>query len=83
MKVLTKQDLEDILYGAAILGTGGGGELAEGFGYIDEAMSQGKTFKMVSLQDTPDAALECARLLGAISSLSEDEELQRQECGDP
>ncbi|MDG1414658.1 MAG: DUF917 domain-containing protein, partial [Alphaproteobacteria bacterium] len=37
MKVLTPQDLTDLLYGAAILGTGGGGELDEGLALIHEA----------------------------------------------
>ena len=35
---LTGQDLDDILLGAALLGTGGGGEVAEGRALIDEAL---------------------------------------------
>ena len=77
MKTLNRQDLEDILYGAAILGTGGGGELEEGFGYIDQALSLGKIFKLVSLQEAPDDGLVCTPyLLGAISPLSEEDERQ-------
>lgn len=46
MKILSRQDLTDILYGCAILGTGGGGELDEGLQYIDSALAQGKAFRL-------------------------------------
>ena len=42
MKELTRQDLSDIQYGAAILGAGGGGDLDEGFRLIDIALAAGK-----------------------------------------
>ena len=75
MKTLSRQDLEDILYGAAILGTGGGGELSEGFALIDDALSKGKEFIMVSLDEAPQDALVCTPyILGAISALPEEEE---------
>lgn len=74
MKTLTRQNLADILYGAAILGTGGGGELQEGFALIDDALSKGKTFRMVSLDEAPQDALVCTPyILGAISALPEHE----------
>ena len=79
MRQLSRQDLADILYGAAILGAGGGGELDEGFGMIDEALAAGKTFTLVSLDEVPDEALICTPyLLGAISGLSEEQERQYQ-----
>ena len=37
MRVLTRENLLDILYGCTILGTGGGGSLNEGIEMIDEA----------------------------------------------
>lgn len=75
MKTLSRQDLEDILYGAAILGTGGGGELSEGFAMIDDALSKGKEFRMVDLDEAPQDALVCTPyMLGAISALPEEEE---------
>ena len=75
MKTLTRQDLEDNLYGATILGTGGGGELSEGFAMIDDALAQGKTFNLVSLDEAPQDALVCTPyLLGAISALPADQE---------
>lgn len=77
MKTLTRQDLVDILSGAAILGTGGGGELTEGLALIDDALSKGKEFKMVTLDEAPQDALVCTPyLLGAISALPEEEERQ-------
>ncbi len=77
MRTLSRQDLQDVLYGAVILGTGGGGELEEGFGFINHALSQGKTFNMVELQEASDDGLVCTPyLLGAISPLSKEEERQ-------
>lgn len=77
MRTLTRQDLSDILHGAAILGTGGGGELSEGFDLIDDALSRGKTFVLAGLDEVPDDALICTPyMLGAISPLPEAEERQ-------
>ena len=44
MKVLSREDILDILYGGAILGTGGGGSLTKGLACIYIAISKGKTF---------------------------------------
>ncbi|WP_424988365.1 DUF917 domain-containing protein [Microbulbifer sp. S227A] len=75
MQTLTRQDLEDILYGAAILGTGGGGEISEGLAMIDDALARGKQFNMVSLDEAPQDALVCTPyMLGAISALPPEEE---------
>ncbi|MDC0739575.1 DUF917 domain-containing protein [Cognatishimia sp. SS12] len=75
MKKLTRQNLEDILYGATILGTGGGGELSTGFALIDDALAKGKSFTMVSLDEAPQDALVCTPyMLGAISPLPPEEE---------
>ncbi|MGI9354767.1 MAG: DUF917 domain-containing protein [Rhizobiaceae bacterium] len=77
MQTLTRQNLEDILNGAAIMGTGGGGELDEGRALIEDALSKGKEFRLVSMDETPDDALFCtAYMLGAISPMSEEEERQ-------
>ena len=67
-RVLSAQDLQDILLGAAVLGTGGGGEIAEGQDLIDTALAAGKTFTLVALADVPDEAVICTPyLLGALS----------------
>lgn len=76
MRILSRQDLIDILHGCTILGTGGGGELSEGIGYIDEALAQGKVFKLVNIDEVPAGEKVCTPyMLGAISPLSADEEL--------
>lgn len=75
MKRLERQDLCDILYGCTILGTGGGGELEEGFQLIDEALSLEKEFILVDVDEVPDDALICTPyMLGSISPLPEEEE---------
>ncbi|MGB1160050.1 MAG: DUF917 domain-containing protein [Alphaproteobacteria bacterium] len=74
MKVLSYQDLNDLLHGAAILGTGGGGELDEGLALIEDALDLGKEFRLVSIDDVPDSALLCTPyLLGAISDPTAEE----------
>lgn len=75
MKILSKDDVLDLLFGATYLGTGGGGELDEGIALIEEAAAAGKVFKLQSLDDAPDRALACTPYyLGAISELPEEEE---------
>ncbi|MEM7423012.1 MAG: DUF917 domain-containing protein [Pseudomonadota bacterium] len=75
MRSLERQDLTDILYGAAIYGAGGGGSLEEGFGLIDDAMAAGRSFDLVSLDEAPDDALVCTPyMLGAVSPAATDED---------
>ena len=74
MKILNREDLLDILYGGAILGTGGGGSLISGIECIDLALSKGKTFKLVSFDElNADDIIVCPYSCGAISPLSEEE----------
>ena len=75
MRDLSRQDLTDILNGAAILGAGGGGDLSEGLEMIDHALAAGKRFRLVSVDEVPDDAVICTPyMLGAISALSPEEE---------
>lgn len=75
MTELTRQNLEDILLGAVILGAGGGGDMQEGMALIDQCLAAGKTFDLVSVDDVPDDALICTPyLLGAISPMTPEEE---------
>lgn len=70
MHTLTRDDLMDMLHGAAILGTGGGGEISEGIGLIDEALALGKRFRLADLSEAPANALLCTPyMLGALSDL--------------
>jgi len=79
MQILNKEQITDILYGCAILGTGGGGELTDGFDYIDKALDAGKEFKLISMDEVPAGEKLCTPyMLGAISPLSAEEEAQYQ-----
>ena len=72
---LSEQDLDDILLGAAVLGTGGGGEIAEGKARITEALAAGKSFVLVDPEDVPDDAVICTPyMLGALSDVSPDQD---------
>lgn len=46
MKTLTRQDMEDLLLGAEILGCGGGGTVASGRKMIAEVLRKGKEFRL-------------------------------------
>lgn len=74
MRNLNREDLINILYGAAILGTGGGGSLDEGIEMIDEALAAGKTFTLASFDEMdPDDIIGTPYACGAISPLTEEE----------
>lgn len=57
MKKLNKQELHDILLGAAIVGTGGGGSLKEGIELVDKAYDEGFEFMLAEINEIPDDAL--------------------------
>lgn len=74
MRELSRDDLKNILYGCAILGTGGGGTLDDGFALVDEAISKGKRFRLASFDDlSPDAIIGTPYGCGAISPLTDEE----------
>lgn len=74
MRTLTRENLLDILYGCAILGTGGGGSLDEGIQMIDEALAAGKEFRLASFADMdPQDVIGTPYACGAISPLTEEE----------
>lgn len=74
MRTLNRDDLLNILYGAAILGTGGGGSLTEGIALIDEALAAGKTFQLATFDEMdPEDLIGTPYGCGAISPLTEEE----------
>lgn len=74
MKKLSRQDLIDILYGATILGTGGGGSLIRGIKQIDLALDLGKEFILVDFDELEDDDLIATPYsCGAISPETEEE----------
>ena len=74
MRELYREDLMNILFGCTILGTGGGGSLEEGIEQIEEALAEGKHFRLVDFDELePDAIIGTPYACGAISPLSEEE----------
>ena len=74
MRTLNRDDLLNILYGAAILGTGGGGSLTDGIALIDEALAAGKTFQLATFDEMdPEDLIGTPYGCGAISPLTEEE----------
>ena len=74
MRELNRNDLMNILYGCAILGTGGGGSLESGIQMIDEALSLGKRFSLADYDELdPEDMLGTPYFCGAISPLTEEE----------
>ena len=59
MKTLTKQDLEDYIIGAVILGTGGGGSGARGKDLVKHAFEKGLEFKLADLDEFDDEDMLC------------------------
>ena len=75
MKTLNREEILDILYGGAILGTGGGGNLEKGIEFIDLAIKKGKSFRIASFEELdPSDIVVCPYSCGAISPLSEEEQ---------
>jgi DUF917 family protein len=74
MRILTKTDLENILYGCSILGTGGGGTMEEGMQMINEALAAGKQFRLASFDEVDENTyIGTPYGCGAISPLTEEE----------
>ena len=74
MRELTRENLLDILYGCAILGTGGGGTLKDGIALIDEALEKSKKFLLADFDEVdPDTLIGTPYYCGAISPLTEEE----------
>ena len=57
MRTLDRQQLEDLIRGCAILGTGGGGSPTRGLRLIQSDLAAGREFKLAGLEEVPDNAL--------------------------
>jgi hypothetical protein len=55
-KELTRFDLQDIIRGSTVLGTGGGGSPEEGLKTIERELEKGKKFLFIDLNELPDDA---------------------------
>ena len=75
MRELTREDLLNILYGCAVLGTGGGGTLKDGTALIEKAFEAGKKFILADFDEVdPEMLIGTPYFCGAISPLTEEEE---------
>ncbi len=54
MRILTKQEAFDIIYGCAIVGTGGGGNLSTGLEMVDQCFKAGKEIRLAELSELKD-----------------------------
>lgn len=74
MRNLKEAELEDILVGCAILGTGGGGSLTEGVKLIKGLIEKGKGFKLAKLEELdPEALIALPYYCGSLSPEGEEE----------
>jgi len=71
MRTLDKTDLEHILLGCTVLGTGGGGKFKEGLNRVNDDLARGREFRLLSLSKVPnDALIASPYFCGSLSSLS-------------
>jgi len=54
MRTLSKENAIDIVYGCAVVGTGGGGNLKSGLEMIEDCYANGNTIKMADLNELSD-----------------------------
>ncbi len=68
MRNLTRRDLQNILYGCTIMGTGGGGTMSEGMDLIDEAIAAGKQFYLADFDEVEkDLCIGTPYMCGSVS----------------
>lgn len=74
MRNLNYQELEDIIFGCTILGTGGGGDLKGGIFAVKDALSKGKEFKLIDFEEIKENSYYVnPYFCGSISPESEEE----------
>jgi len=67
MRRLDPEDAKDILFGCAILGTGGGGSLEKGLALVEEDFRRGLGYDLVTLDEISDDGLfACPYFCGSI-----------------
>jgi DUF917 family protein len=59
MRTLTRVDLEDYMFGAVILGCGGGGEASSGRELVDYAFDHGHKFNLVDISELKNDDMLC------------------------
>lgn len=59
MRVLRERELNDIVYGATLLGSGGGGSPENGIQLVKSILEVAKEVKLVNSQEVPDYSMVC------------------------
>jgi DUF917 family protein len=68
--ILTRADIDPLLEGLGILGTGGGGNPAWGRMILENDISRGRTWNIVPLEDVPDDwTIVCGGIMGSVKAL--------------
>lgn len=80
MRILSGQELEDLIRGCAILGTGGGGSPERGLATIRADLGQGREFKLVSLEEISDEAWVASPYMCGSVSPDQGERSEELEC---
>lgn len=79
MRVLNQTEVEDILLGCTILGTGGGGSLDEGLKSIRNAFKKGYEFKLLQFDEIKDEEYYInPYFCGSVSPKEEEKELANE-----
>ncbi len=74
MKVLTKQEVIDIICGCTVLGAGGGGTLERGIAIVEEDFEAGREFILADISEVPDDEMVAAPYVcGSVSPLTPEE----------
>jgi DUF917 family protein len=67
---LTSQDIEPLLEGLAILGTGGGGNPSWGQMILENDLARGRSWTIVPLEDVPDDwTIVCGGMMGSVKAI--------------
>ncbi|MGH8248174.1 MAG: DUF917 family protein, partial [Gammaproteobacteria bacterium] len=67
---LTRDDVEPLLEGLAILGTGGGGNPAWGRMILENDLARGRTWRIVELESVPDDwTIVCGGMMGSVKAI--------------
>lgn len=73
-KILSKEDIEDLLIGTTILGCGGGGDLNKGKELIEKVYEKGKEFRLISIEKLEDDSI--VPIVGMVGGGIPEEELK-------
>lgn len=74
-KILTEREIGDLIQGATIIGTGGGGDPEKGLQLLVNDVKMKKTITLVDPMEIPDDAIVvCSYMTGSIAPVSEERE---------